>query len=75
MQSKADLARAEVVTVVKRLTQAHHSAALAQLASKISAVVRVGQACGENPFGKIKGLIEDMIAMLEKEAGDEETEK
>eukprot|EP00972_Heterocapsa_arctica_P080435 11853560-Heterocapsa_arctica.AAC.1 len=74
MQSKADLARAEVVTVVKRLAQAHQ-AALAQLASKISAVVRIGQASGEHPFGNIKGLIEDMIAILEKEAGDEETEK
>merc|ERR1719287_410155 len=75
MSSKADLARAEVVTVVQKLAKAHHSAALAQLASKISAVVRMGQASGANPFAKIKGLITDMIAKLEKEMGDEAEEK
>ena len=75
MSSKADLARAEVVTVVQKLAKAHHSAALAQLASKINAVVRMGQSSGANPFGKIKGLIEDMIAKLEKEMGEEADEK
>jgi len=75
LRSRADLARAEVVTTVQRLAKKHHSAALAQLASRINAAVRMGAAAGENPFGKVKGLIEDMIAKLEKEAGDEATEK
>merc|ERR1719287_241724 len=75
MSSKADLARVEVVTVVQKLAKAHHSAALAQLASKINAVVRMDQSSGANPFGKIKGLIEDMIAKLEKEMGEEADEK
>ena len=75
MSSKTDLKRAEVVTVVQRLAKKHHSAALAQLASRINAVVRMGSASGANPFGKIKGLITDMIAKLEKEMGDEAEEK
>merc|ERR1719287_25371 len=75
MSSKTDLKRAEVVTVVQRLAKKHHSAALAQLASRINAVVRMGSASGANPFGKIKGLITDMIAKLEKEMGEEADEK
>eukprot|EP00972_Heterocapsa_arctica_P116099 16451417-Heterocapsa_arctica.AAC.1 len=35
----------------------------------------MGAAAGGNPFEKVKGLIEDMIAKLEKEMGDEATEK
>jgi len=75
LTTRADLKHSEVVTLVKRLAQEHHSAALAQLASKIGAVVRMGAAAGGNPFEKVKGLIEDMIAKLEKEMGDEATEK
>merc|ERR1712060_802772 len=52
----------------------HHSSALAQLASRISTVMRFGSSAG-GPFAKVKGLIQDMIAKLEKEAGDEATEK
>jgi len=59
---------------VKRLAKKHHSAALAQLASRISTVLRFGASSGD-PFAKVKGLIQDMIAKLEKEASDEATEK
>jgi len=48
---------------------------LAQLASRIAAVERFGTASGEDPFAKVKGLISDMIAKLESEAGSEATEK
>merc|ERR1712127_814889 len=34
-----------------------------------------GAANGDDVFAKIKGLIQDMIAKLEREAGDEATEK
>merc|ERR1719230_1377413 len=68
MQSRADLANTEVLTMVKKLAHDHHSAALAQLASRISVIARYGGKHGANPFGKIKGLIEDMIAKLTKEA-------
>jgi len=75
LRTRADLASIEVVTMVKRLAKEHHSAALAQLASRISAVLRFGASAGEDPFAKVKGLITDMIAKLEAEAGSEATEK
>merc|ERR1719323_1314948 len=75
LKTRADLARAEVVTLVKRLAEKHHSAALAQLASRIAAVLRFGTAGGADPFGKVKSLIADLISKLEKEAGAEATEK
>merc|ERR1719195_59516 len=75
LRSKSDLAKVEVVTLVKQLAKTHHSAALAQLASRIAAVERFGASSGEDPFAKIKGLISDMIAKLESEASSEATEK
>merc|ERR1719272_140498 len=75
MSTRADLKQSEVVTVVSNLAKTHHSAALAQLASRISAVVKYGGAGGEDVFAKIKGLVSDMIAKLEKEAEEDATEK
>jgi len=72
LRTSADLANSEVVTIVKRLAAQQHSAALAQLASRITAVVRYG---GDDVFAKVKGLISDMIAKLEKQAQEEATEK
>jgi len=65
----------KVVGVVKRLAARQHSAALAQLASRISAVLRYGSSSGDDPFVKVKGLISEMIAKLMKEANDEADEK
>jgi hypothetical protein len=62
----------EVMALVKQLAKQHHSAALAQLASRMSAVVRLG---GDDVFGKVKGLISDMIHKLEKEGAEAATEK
>merc|ERR1719188_2532692 len=75
LQTRADLAKAEVVTLVKKLAKEHHSAALAQLASRISAVLRFGASAGSDPFVKVKGLIQDMIIKLESEAHAAATEK
>jgi len=75
IRSQSDLKRSEVVALVKKLAKKHHSAALAQLASRIAAVVRYGSGGGDDPFAKVKGLIEDMIAKLQDEAGAEATEK
>jgi len=75
LQSRLDLANSEVISMVKRLAHDHHSAALAQLASRLAVVVKYGGRDGANPFGKVKGLISEMIAKLEKEAESEATEK
>jgi predicted nucleic acid-binding Zn-ribbon protein len=75
MHSRADLANAEVVGLVKKLAKQHHSAALAQLASRIGSVIRYGAAGGDDVFAKVKGLITDMISKLESEAKSEATEK
>jgi len=75
ISSRADLKNNEVVTLVKNLAKKQHSAALAQLASRIAAVAKYGVAAGEDPFAKIKGLISDMISKLEKEAENDATEK
>merc|ERR1719197_1684602 len=75
MTTRADLANAEVVNMVKKLAKEHHSAALAQLASRIGSVIRYGAAGGDDVFAKVKGLITDMIAKLEAEAKSEATEK
>merc|ERR1712226_688991 len=40
MATRSDLANSEVVTLVKKLSRDYHSAALAQLASRIAVVVR-----------------------------------
>merc|ERR1719379_3383869 len=49
MTTRADLANTEVITMVKKLARDHHSAALAQLASRIAVVVRYGGKAGADP--------------------------
>jgi predicted nucleic acid-binding Zn-ribbon protein len=66
---------ADVVGFVKRLAVRHHSAALAQLASRITAVVKYGANSHDDVFAKVKDLINDMIAKLKKQAEEEATEK
>jgi len=75
LQNRADLAGMEVIQLVKQLAREHHSSALAQLASRMTAAIRFGAAGGEDPFAKVKGLIESMISKLEEEAIAEATEK
>ena len=56
----------EVIAAVKKLAKHQRSSALAQLPSRIAAVAKSGAA--DDVFAKIKGLITDMAAKLEKEA-------
>merc|ERR1719484_139890 len=61
--SSSDLAKAEAVRLVRDLSRKQKSPALAQLASRMSSAIRLSS----DPFEKIKGLINDMIATLESE--------
>jgi len=74
LRGRSRLAGSEVVAKVKQLARQQHSGALAQLASRIAAALRLGSSGGD-PFGKVKGLIQDMIGKLEAQAGAEATEK
>ena len=60
LQTSTDLKGFEVVTMVRRLAKQEHSAALAQLASRISAIVKFGAGAGDDPFVNVKGLITDL---------------
>jgi len=73
LHTSTDLAHAEVVMLVRKLAKEHHSAALAQLASRIAAAQKFGN--GQDPFAKVKAMITDMIAKLQSEAGADATEK
>ena len=69
------LSRFEVVTVVSRLAKKEHSAALAQLASRTSAIMKFGVGAGVDPFVKVKGLFTDLINRLQAEASSEASHK
>jgi len=73
MQTHADLAKSEVVTMVKRLAQEHRSTALAQLASRISIALKF-HGRGDQ-FGKVKAMIKDMITKLQRETTEDAEEK
>jgi chromosome segregation ATPase len=75
MRTSADLANAEIVNLLKKVARQHHSAALSQLSSKIATLIRYSSKTGDDPFAKIKTLIEEMIAKLMKEAAAEASEK
>jgi len=75
LRTDADLINAEVVTLVKRLAKEQHSAALAQLASQISAVIHFGADAGASPFPKVRNLISDLITRLEQEAANDASEQ
>jgi tRNA splicing endonuclease len=75
LASRADLANFEVERFVRDLARKESSTALAQLAQRIAAAVRMGSQAGADPFAKIKGLIGDMISKLEAEAGADASKK
>ena len=75
LQTTSDLKGFEVVAMVRKLAKNEHSAALAQLASRISAVMKFGAGAGEDHFVKVKGLITELINRLQAEASSEATHK
>merc|ERR1719487_743591 len=74
VNSRADLAKFEAVRFVRDLAKKTKSTALAQLASRMNSAMRLGSS-DKDPFAKVKGLIEDMIATLESEAEEDATQK
>merc|ERR1719162_1049234 len=68
VMSRMDLANIEAVRLIKDLARKTNSAALAQLASRISSAMRLSTSANEDPFAKVKSLIEDMLATLEADA-------
>merc|ERR1719197_846398 len=75
LSSGADLGKFEAVRFIRDLARKSKSPALAQLASRMSSAMRLGTAAGEDPFSKVKGLIEDMISTLEAEAEEDASQK
>jgi len=65
LATESDDTRAQAVRVLSGLSKKFHSFALVELASRARS----------DPFGKVRGLIEDMIAKLTKEAAEEADQK
>merc|ERR1719389_991338 len=65
----------QAVRFIRDLARRHNFPELAQLASRMSAAIRLGASTGDDPFAKVKGLISDLIARLEKEAAADAKEK
>lgn len=69
LASQFGLANFEAVRFMRDLARKANSPELAQLASRMATVYRLEQNSGSrDPFAKVKGLITDMLAKLEKEA-------
>jgi hypothetical protein len=75
ISSSADLTKFEAVHMVRDLAKKLDSVALTQLASRLSSAMRLSSVAGGDIFGKIKGLIADMIEKLSEEAQADATEK
>merc|ERR1719221_959578 len=76
LSSGADLANFEVVRFVRDLARKQGSEGLAQLASRLSSTIGSSVAgSGKGAFGKVKGLIADMIERLEASASSDASHK
>jgi len=61
----ADSDRSELVSTLRKMSRTYGSFQLMQIANKAAS----------DPFGKVRGLINDMLAKLEKQAQEEATQK
>jgi len=69
------LAGSKATRLVRDMAREHGSAALAQLASRMVSAMRASDSESADPFGKVKGLIRDMIDRLEREASADAKQK
>jgi len=69
------LANFESVHFVRNLARKVKSPELAQLAFRMASAMHLGGGTSEDPFGKVKGLIADMIERLESEADADASHK
>ena len=74
LQTPTDLKGFDMMTVVRRLAEQEHFAALAQLRSRISAITKFGADADNDPFVKEKDLIMD-FSRLQAEASPETSKK
>ena len=65
----------KIVHILKKLASSQSSTALSQLASRVQSAIRLGSHSGEDPFAKVKELVADMLAKLQKEAEEDATQK
>eukprot|EP00746_Dinoflagellata_sp_MGD_P160839 gnl/MRDRNA2_/MRDRNA2_87770_c0_seq1.p1 gnl/MRDRNA2_/MRDRNA2_87770_c0~~gnl/MRDRNA2_/MRDRNA2_87770_c0_seq1.p1 ORF type:complete len:690 (+),score=262.64 gnl/MRDRNA2_/MRDRNA2_87770_c0_seq1:77-2146(+) len=65
----------DATRLVRRLARKHKSVALEQLADRMAAAVQLGGSNGDDPFAKVKGMIETMIEKLLEEAQAEAKQK
>jgi len=70
LKTGQDLHKYEAVRKVRDLAHKYHSGALVQLASQMAVAMHSSDA-----FEKVKGMISDMIAKLEKDADEAATKK
>ena len=74
LQTPTDLKGFDMMTVVRRLAEQEHFAALAQLRSRISAITKFGADADNDPFVNEKDLIMD-FSRLQAEASPETSQK
>ena len=70
LQISTDLKGFDMVTAVRWLAKQEHSAALAQLGSHISAIMKFGARADDDPFVQVKDLIMN-FSRLQEEASSE----
>ena len=74
LQTSTDFKGFDTMTAVKQLAEQEHFATLAQLRSRISAIMKFGADVDNGPFVKVKDLITDLIR-LQAEASPETSQK
>eukprot|EP00429_Kryptoperidinium_foliaceum_P014023 CAMPEP_0176041624 /NCGR_PEP_ID=MMETSP0120_2-20121206/20647_1 /TAXON_ID=160619 /ORGANISM="Kryptoperidinium foliaceum, Strain CCMP 1326" /LENGTH=685 /DNA_ID=CAMNT_0017375027 /DNA_START=55 /DNA_END=2112 /DNA_ORIENTATION=+ len=76
ISSAVDLANFEAVRVIRDIARKENSPELAQLAQRMSSMINLGAGgTSSDPFGKVKGLIRDMLERLQADAAADASKK